>query len=145
MILGGPFDIPKKELRIKELEQTVSNESFWQDINNANKVSQELNILKKEISSYQELTASIKSIKELSGYLDDSEIKQEIEQELTPLIKKVTDLETNTLLSGPYDTLNWFLEIHPGAGGTEACDWASMLLRMYERYCEKNNYTYEVI
>jgi peptide chain release factor 2 len=58
---------------------------------------------------------------------------------------KINELSIDTLLNGPYDTLNCFLEIHPGAGGTEACDWASMLLRMYTRFCEKNNYQYEVI
>ena len=145
MILGGLFDISKKEQRIIDLENIVSHDSFWQDIDNANKVSQELNILKKEINSYQELNTSLTSIKDLTSYLDDLEIKSEIEQELTSLINKVNELEIDTLLSGPYDTLNCFLEIHPGAGGTEACDWASMLLRMYERYCEKSNYQYEII
>ena len=73
------------------------------------------------------------------------EIKKEIELELINLKDDVDNLEIDTLLNGQYDTLNCFLEIHPGAGGTEACDWASMLLRMYERFCEKNNYQYEII
>lgn len=145
MIQGGHFDIPSKNSRIKELELKSSEESFWQDINNANKVNQELNTLKKSISSYNDINNKIISIKELINYIDDIEIKKEIELELINLKDEVENLEIDTLLNGQYDTLNCFLEIHPGAGGTEACDWASMLLRMYERFCEKNNYQYEII
>lgn len=143
--MGGHFDIPSKNSRIKELELKSSEESFWQDINNANKVNQELNTLKKSISSYNDINNKIISIKELINYIDDIEIKKEIELELINLKDEVENLEIDTLLNGQYDTLNCFLEIHPGAGGTEACDWASMLLRMYERFCEKNNYQYEII
>lgn len=143
--MGGHFDIPKKESKIKELEIITSEESFWQDINKANKITQELNTLKKAISTYNTLNDKIISIKELINYIDDLEIKKEIELELINLKDDVDNLEIDTLLNGQYDTLNCFLEIHPGAGGTEACDWASMLLRMYERFCEKNNYQYEII
>lgn len=143
--MGGHFDIPKKELKIKELEILTSEESFWQDINKANKITQELNTLKKAISTYNNLNDKIISLKELINYIDDLEIKKEIELELINLKDEVENLEIDTLLNGQYDTLNCFLEIHPGAGGTEACDWASMLLRMYERFCEKNNYQYEII
>ena len=59
--------------------------------------------------------------------------------------KEVEELEIDTLLNGEYDTFNCYLEIHPGAGGTESCDWASMLLRMYERFLEKNNFSYKII
>ena len=61
------------------------------------------------------------------------------------LEKEVTDLEIETMFTGKYDNMSCFLEIHPGAGGTEACDWADMLLRMYTMFCEKNNYKYEII
>ena len=59
--------------------------------------------------------------------------------------KEVEELEVDTLLVGEYDNTNCYLEIHPGAGGTESCDWAEMLLRMYERFLEKNNFTYKII
>jgi len=55
------------------------------------------------------------------------------------------ELEINTLLNGEFDNLNCYLEIHSGAGGTESCDWAAMLLRMYKMFCEKNAYTYEIV
>ena len=65
--------------------------------------------------------------------------------DLESMSEKVGELEIDTLLGGEYDDLPCYLEIHPGAGGTESCDWASMLLRMYEMFCEKNNFHYEVI
>ncbi len=80
-------------------------------------------------------------LSEMSGEEDASDykdLKANIE-------KRVNELETNTYLNGEYDNLNAYLEIHPGAGGTESCDWASMLLRMYERYFEIVGYKFEVI
>lgn len=74
--------------------------------------------------------------------LSIDEIKSE---DVEQLLKAVEELELNTLLNGPYDTNNCYLEIHPGAGGTESMDWANMLLRMYERFLEKNNYSYKII
>lgn len=74
--------------------------------------------------------------------LSVDEIKSE---DIEQLLKDVEELELNTLLDGPYDTNNCYLEIHPGAGGTESMDWANMLLRMYERFLEKNNYSYKII
>ena len=61
------------------------------------------------------------------------------------LENEVDELEIATLLNGEYDDANCYLEIHPGAGGTESCDWASMLLRMYQRFLEKNHFTYKII
>ena len=92
---------------------------------------------------YDELETSIDSDIELLN--DDEEILLLISDELLTLEPKINELETSVTLSGEFDDLNCYLEIHPGAGGTEACDWTSMLLRMYERFCEKYNYTYEVL
>ena len=75
----------------------------------------------------------------------DEELKSIIEQELEDLKPKIEKYELEILLSGTYDKNNAILEIHAGAGGTEACDWVSMLFRMYMRWCEKNNYKYEII
>ena len=79
---------------------------------------------------------------ELIKITDEDKEKELLTNELN---KDIDELEINTYLSGPYDNLNVYLEIHPGAGGTESCDWASMLLRMYERFCEIYNYKYEEI
>ena len=118
--------------------------NFWDDIDNANKINQKLINLKKSVSSYNKLNGSISLIKEVVETNDESLINEVI-SELDSLINEVNELEISSLLNGPYDSLNCYLEIHPGAGGTEACDWASMLYRMYTRFLESNEYTYEVI
>lgn len=90
-----------------------------------------------------EITSSIS----LLDILSDSDITEleELSSLSNKLKEKLNDLETETLFDGEYDNLNCFLEIHPGAGGTESCDWAEMLLRMYTMFCEKNDFSYEVI
>lgn len=68
-----------------------------------------------------------------------------INEDLPTLSEDISELETSVILSGEFDELNCFIEIHPGAGGTESCDWASMLARMYQRFAEKNDYKWEII
>ena len=105
-------------------------------------ISKELANLKKEIISFQNSFKRLKEIKELIN--DDEYISLALE-ELEEVRKDILLLEEESLFKGEYDHLNCYLEIHPGAGGTEACDWAQMLLNMYQRFCEKNNYTYEEV
>ena len=76
---------------------------------------------------------------------NDNELQEQLEEELKTIKKKIDDFSENVLLSGPYDKCSAILEFHPGAGGTEAHDWAQMLLRMYTRFAEKHGYTYSVI
>jgi len=68
-----------------------------------------------------------------------------INDELLTFESKINELEISVTLSGEFDILNAYLEIHPGAGGTESCDWVSMLARMYERFCEKEGFKWEVV
>ncbi len=148
MILGGLFDLEKKEKELHDLEILMAEENFWNDINKANQISAQASNLKKEIMDIQSLTVSIQDLKDLTDLLEteeDFDLNKEVEENIDALEKKLEDLEISVLLSNPYDELNCYLEIHPGAGGTESCDWAAMLLRMYTRFCEKNNYTYEII
>ena len=124
----------------------MKKEDFWQDIENSSKINQELSNLKKEISTCQKVDKDLQDMDELLIIAkDDYSIIPELEDNLQNLMQLIDELEIKTLLNGPYDNYNCFLEIHPGAGGTEANDWAGMLLRMYERFCEKNYYQYEVI
>ena len=122
----------------------MNEPNFWDDVDNANKKNQRLINLKKRISTYNKLNNSISLIKEVIES-NDNDLINEVFSELDDLKKDIDELEISSLLNGKYDSLNCFLEIHPGAGGTEACDWASMLYRMYIRFLESNNYTYEVI
>ena len=123
-------------------------DNFWDDVDNANKVNAELSYLKKEISQIQDLNDSIlnlNSIVELLENEEDESLQQELENAIQGLTKNIEQLELSILLGHENDKLNCYLEIHPGAGGTESCDWAAMLLRMYTRFCEKNNFSYEII
>lgn len=105
-------------------------------MNQANYTYQQLKTINKILKNYNDLLDNI----ELLSLVDESS-DEDIEQ----LVKQVKELEIDTLLSGDYDNSNCYLEIHPGAGGTESCDWASMLLRMYERFLEKNNFSYKIV
>ncbi len=124
----------------------MKQEDFWADANNASMLNKELTALKKEIKTAQDVTISLT---DLNDYLElvkeDASSLDEIDSNLQSLELELNDLETACFLNGPYDNLNCFLEIHPGAGGTESCDWASMLLRMYKRFCEIEDFKYEVI
>lgn len=143
--MGGLFDLDSKEKRISLLESKLNESGIWNNLKEASKINGELINLKKECSDAKKLKSSLEGLEELISLSDDLEIRKEVEEELFSLEELMSSLEVATLLNGPYDNLSCFLEIHPGAGGTEAMDWASMLLRMYERFCDANNYKYEVI
>ncbi len=139
--MGGLFDIPNLKKEREEKEKLIKEETFWQDYNKANIINKEFLKLKKVIDNYEEVENNIEMLKLLQNELTEEEVKKE----LLNVQMKIKELETTVHLKGEYDELNCYLEIHPGAGGTESCDWALMLLRMYQRFCEKNNYAYEMI
>lgn len=126
----------------------MQSTDFWNDIDMANKISSQVNYLKKEINQTAQILSNLMTANEILDLLNldyDEELKKELDDLVLKLIKDIDDLEINVLLNQENDKLNCFLEIHPGAGGTESCDWAEMLLRMYLKFCEKNNYKYEII
>ena len=148
MIYGGHFDILGKKKKISELESISIEPDFWNDREKANKIIDEMNSLKEIVNMVEELINDVDSDLELSELLLDSkdeELLHNLEDDVDSLRKKMEKAEIFLLLSGPYDKNNCLLEIHSGAGGTEACDWADMLFRMYLRYLEKNNFKYEVL
>jgi peptide chain release factor 2 len=120
---------------------------FWNDQEAANSIIQKLKAVKRQAEPIQKAQSDIKSIGELIELVeaDDNDTLKQIEQELAKLAKAVDKLEINLLLSGEEDHTNAFLSIHAGAGGTESCDWASMLLRMYMRWAEANEFGVEQI
>ena len=143
--MGGHFDLDNKNLKISELEQKLQEEGIWSDPTKANQTNNELTNLRKLVNKFNELKSNIASSLDLLSILNDNDINEvnELEENFNNIKSDYDKLETEMLLNGKYDNLSCYLEIHPGAGGTEACDWASMLLRMYEMFCDKNNYTYE--
>ena len=144
IIYGGYFEVNNKENEISRLEKITYKDDFWNDSNNATQILKEISDLKKSI-------LEIKEIKEkLISYLDmirlnDKSINEEINYDLKIINNKLVKIELNTKLNDKNDKLNAILELHSGAGGTEACDWVNMLFRMYTRWCERKNYEYEIL
>ena len=122
----------------------MSDSNFWNNQKKATAIIDEVNDLKKIVEKVKSLNEKITSNLELLQF-DDDEIISLIISQTDEIIKELENLETYTLLNGTYDKYNAVLEIHPGAGGTESCDWANMLYRMYTRWCEKKGYKYEVV
>jgi len=146
--LGGHFDIEEKTTKISEIEKIMNEPNFWDDIDKANNLNKELTLLKKETSTYNNLTKETLSNNEILELLEiefSDELANELDKDINTLYTKIEELEIATLLNGEYASSDCYLEIHPGAGGTESCDWASMLQRMYQRFCDKMNYKYEII
>ena len=147
-ILGGIFDLASKKKEIEELQKQTERLDFWNNHTKAEEILSNLNVLKDEIKEIDSLEEEIKSIEEMAELLemeDDLSLQQEVENNLQNLEKRIEQLNLIVLLSGPYDKNNCILDIHPGAGGTESCDWANMLYRMYLRWCEKKNYKVTVL
>lgn len=122
--------------------------NFWNDKATSENIINELNGLKNVINNVGDLKNKINNNIELVNMIKtdyDEEIKNLVELEIESIKEELEKLEIMILLNGPYDKNNAILEIHAGAGGTEACDWALMLYRMYTRYAEKNNYKIEII
>ena len=148
MIYGGHFDVVGKTKRIDELQKISLNHDFWDNRSEATKIIDEMNSLKEIVNLINELKKTIISDLDLCELLlieNDEEIQHNLEEEVYLLCQKLDKAEIFLLLSGPYDKNNCLLEIHSGAGGTEACDWADMLFRMYLRYLEKNDFKYQVL
>ena len=121
---------------------------FWDDQNKAQQVINELNGLKDLINSFKANEEALEDLEvayELVKEENDEDLFKDLEEDLQNLIKQFNDFELEILLSEPYDKNNAILEIHPGAGGTESQDWASMLLRMYTRYAEKRGFKVETL
>lgn len=141
--LGESLDIEEKREEVKELEQKALEPDFWDDTEKAQKIIAETNNLKSYVDKYDELSQSIEDaevIVELLEEIPDDETYRELENRIEKLEKKSQEFKIETLLSGEYDKENAILSIHAGAGGTEAQDWAGMLLRMYTRYAESKGY-----
>ena len=137
------FDISNLRQELKKLEeQTMANE-FWNDADNSSKVLKQINQLKSKIENYQKIETELTNLLEMTELLQaepEEEMAKEVLKSTANIEKEVEKLEITTLLSGKYDNNNAILTIHPGAGGTEAQDWAEMLYRMYTRWANANGY-----
>jgi peptide chain release factor 2 len=120
--------------------------NFWDNSEKAQQVINQLKPLNGLLKPYEEMSAQagdLQTMAELAA--EDTDLEAELERELGPFEKKLAEFELRALLSGPQDASNAYLRIQAGTGGTEACDWAQMLLRMYARWAERNGYKAELV
>jgi peptide chain release factor 2 len=137
------FDVENKEKELKELESKTTENDFWNDTDNSSKVLKQINSLKSKVEGFKKLNNELNNLLEMSELLqveEDEELAKDLLKSTDTLEKDIEKLEITTLLSGKYDNNNAILTIHPGAGGTEAQDWAEMLYRMYTRWANANGY-----
>ncbi len=130
------------------LDKEITASDFWNDQNNAKKVMSKLDGLKEAVNSWKDLDERINNLMEIDDLLQqeqDESLSKELEQDKLKLIKDVENIETKTKLSGKHDKNNAIVSIHAGAGGTESCDWAQMLVRMYSRWAENKGFSFNTI
>ncbi|MCX6150023.1 MAG: peptide chain release factor 2 [Ignavibacteriales bacterium] len=142
------FKLDSKDERIKVLSLKTEESNFWNDQQSAQKILQEIKSLQYWVEMWSELNKkeeSIREIIELAQSAEDESFLQDIHQELNSLKDTLENLEFKNMLSGKDDNKNSILTIHSGAGGTEAQDWAEMLMRMYLRYGEQNGFKMTLI
>ena len=146
LIFGGLFELDKKISRIDELNKIMNDQEFWSR-DDSNDILNEASRLKKVVNPVLELKKNVDNNIEILSQVSDNDIEilELIEEEYANDSKLLEKLKLETYLSGEYDHNNCILEIHAGAGGTESCDWANMLYRMYSRYLEKHNYKIELL
>jgi peptide chain release factor 2 len=144
----GHFNPDKMQSELSELQKQQEDPSFWNDMANAQKVNRRVKMLETTLHRYQGLRKRCDDAVEMMEMLmaeEDDELGAELEREVADLDEKAEELHIDALLSGQYDANNAIVSIHAGAGGTEAQDWAQMLYRMYNYYCEKKGWKVTVL
>ena len=136
---GLLFDLVGLNAEIKSLSEKSEEANFWDNRNTALETINRLNHIKEIVETYTDLTSRLKDLEELLAFEDESFYEQ-IETSFEELKVKANDFELQILFTGEFDDLNAIIEIHPGAGGTEAQDWADMLYRMYVLYAEQHRF-----
>jgi peptide chain release factor 2 len=149
-ICGGFFDVATVKKRLGELDALMAGETFWDNREKAQRLIDEAASLRKRVEPLLEAEKKLDDFQVMielcEAEPEASQLKhlQELEGEVNRLTKSLDALELSVLLNGPHDQRNCILSINAGAGGTEACDWANMLLRMYQRWCEQRGWEVEV-
>lgn len=145
---GGFFDLDAKRQTIKRLEEEMNRPGFWDDPKTAQEHGKTIKRLKDLIDPYADLSARASDLAELMEMVageDDKAQSSELLTEFQDLSKEIKAFEIQCTLSGEHDDSNCFVNIHPGAGGTESCDWAAMLFRLILRYAERKKWKAEVV
>ncbi len=146
--LGNQLRIEEARERAADLERETMVQDFWNDAEKSSKKLQEIKQLKSKVESYEELTAKLEdtlTLCEMAIEENDESSVEEVVSETEFIETEAEKKRIEVLLSGPYDKNNAILSFHPGAGGTEAQDWASMLYRLYTRWGEKHGFNVKLI
>jgi peptide chain release factor 2 len=149
---GGFFDLPKLQTRLTELETRMAAADFWSNRERAQGEVEEVSRLRGLINPLRELERAVddfEALQQLAAEESDPAARTAAEKELATehaqLVKKLEEFELRQFLSGENDRSNAFVTIHSGAGGTESCDWADMLLRMYQRWIERSGFSAQTV
>lgn len=145
---GGVFDIDGLRQRFEELAAECARPDLWEDRENAQKVNREKTRLEDELSFYDQLARDLddaEALLELADEADDDDARREVIARSDEVESALEDAELRQLLGGEHDASNAILSVNAGAGGTDACDWAEMLMRMYVRWAERKGYKVEIL
>ena len=146
--LGRALKLDDTRAEIASLEAESTKEGFWNDVNNSQKVQKRLKQLQNKVAKYEKLCVQwddLMTICDMAIEENDDSMLDELKSGYAEFEETLESMRLSTLLSGEYDANNAILTIHPGAGGTEAQDWAQMLYRMYTRWAERHGYTYTLL
>jgi len=145
-ICGGIFDLAAKQARLADLEQRIAVDGFWNDAEAAKPILKEKSDLEKEVREWTTLEKQVEEVEvHLELAAEDEELAEELGRKLPDTEHNMRRMELQMLFSGEADHADAILEIHSGAGGTEAADWAQILLRQYLRYAERQGFKADLI
>ncbi len=148
MNFGGIFDLDKKKRRLEEITMQSENPAIWGQPEQMQKLNKEKSFIEKALSEWQAYHSGLEDSKvllEMALEAQDEDTFTELKGELTKIEKLGQELELKRVLNGELDSNSTYLSINSGAGGTEACDWAGMLLRMYTRYADQQGYKTQIL
>ncbi len=148
IIYGVIFDVDRKEFKIEELHKKTEAPDFWNDQMGAQKILQEIKTLQSWVDLWKSVNKKSESVDEfiqIAQMENDESLSDDVAKELDELDNAIEEAEFKNMLSGKDDNKNCILTIHSGAGGTESQDWADMLLRMYLRYGEQNDFKMTIV
>ena len=148
MKLGGSFDIDSKSKKIIQLNESLQDKSVWSDRDKSLHLSKQKSALEKELNEYDQISSDLTQLKEFKELYDEDqslEFADYLNSEIKKINISIQKLSFIKIFNGKLDNSNAFVDIQSGSGGTEAQDWAEMLLRMYSRWGEKHDFDVETI
>lgn len=146
MSLGGFFDVDQKLIELEDKEQQTLDPDFWSNGHKAEMIMKEIKSHKRWISSFMKAQSAVDDLDVLVEFMDAGEAtEEEVDAKYKECMDLVDDIEFYSTLNRPEDELSCLVEINSGAGGTEACDWSSMLMRMYQMWAERQGFKVSVV